>query len=200
MNLQFLKSLVVCNMAAVLLWMFIMLLLLLFRKKEAASRNTFSPGLLLFMLLYIASIFSITIVPLPFSTHRRASQHDFNFTPIVHTLKMVTYPFRHNRMALLPDILQNVFGNILMFIPFGLLLPLIHRRFRAWGSTIMMAVLFSMAIEATQWIWRRFGNYRHVDVDDVILNTLGAIIGFGIFTLIWKLVKFQQGREQWHAA
>jgi glycopeptide antibiotics resistance protein len=186
-------------MAAVALWMFIMLLMILLKKQDSGSRYPIPPGLLLFMLLYVASIFSITIIPLPFSMHRQASEHDFNFTPIVHTVKMVTYPFRHNRMALLPDILQNVFGNILMFVPFGLFLPLLHRRFRAWGSTLFMAMLFSASIEATQWIWRRFGNYRHVDVDDVILNTLGAMIGFGIFTLLWKLVKFQQSREQWQA-
>lgn len=45
-----------------------------------------------------------------------------------------------------------------------------------------------MIIEVLQYISMYFGNRRFVDIDDVILNTLGALIGFEIFKLINRKV------------
>ncbi len=74
----------------------------------------------------------------------------------------------------------NTFGNILLFIPMGILLPiLIAKRIKFSLSVIP---LFSLTIETLQY----FTQLGVFDVDDIILNTLGGYLGFLIFVLFSK--------------
>lgn len=76
------------------------------------------------------------------------------------------------------DVVQNL-QNIAFFIPFGLLFPL-----KNWKVVLIAAVIFSAAIEGTQYI----GGYGLAELDDVICNTLGAMIGFWIILIFKKLI------------
>jgi len=69
------------------------------------------------------------------------------------------------------DVIQNL-QNIAFFIPFGILLPV-----EKWWVVFIAAVSFSTVIEIVQYI----GGYGLAELDDVICNTLGAMIGFWIF-------------------
>ncbi|MNR04386.1 VanZ like family protein [compost metagenome] len=72
----------------------------------------------------------------------------------------------------------NLIGNIGVFVPFGILLPLICK-----GKLIKSYIVFLsglILLEAIQLFSRRGG----LDIDDVILNTVGFIIGFGFFRII----------------
>ncbi|MFJ8066535.1 VanZ family protein [Psychrobacillus sp. NPDC096426] len=71
---------------------------------------------------------------------------------------------------------QFVLLNILMFVPFGILLPLLHSRFRRGIWTIGAAILFTLSIESLQLV-TGFGIF---EVDDLFNNLLGSIIGYGI--------------------
>jgi glycopeptide antibiotics resistance protein len=71
---------------------------------------------------------------------------------------------------------QFVILNIVMFVPFGFLLPLLHPRFQRAIWTIGAALLFTLSIESVQLI-TGFGNFV---VDDLFNNLLGSIIGYGI--------------------
>lgn len=73
--------------------------------------------------------------------------------------------------------LQVVF-NVALFVPFGLLV----RRFggRSWVTTTLLGLLASLVIDVTQGtaIWGLFDcAYRVADVDDLLANTLGALVG-----------------------
>ena len=68
--------------------------------------------------------------------------------------------------------------NILFFIPYGLLFPWKHN----WKRVFMTALVLSISIELSQYIF----NLGWCEVDDVISNTLGAMIGYGIW---WKVNK-----------
>ena len=72
---------------------------------------------------------------------------------------------------------QFVILNIVMFVPFGILLPLLHSRFKRAIWTVGWAFLFTLSIESLQLI-TGYGNF---EVDDLFNNLLGAIIGYGIF-------------------
>ncbi|MFA9558243.1 VanZ family protein [Evansella sp. AB-rgal1] len=72
---------------------------------------------------------------------------------------------------------QFVILNIIMFVPFGILFPLLHKRFQKAIVTIGAAALFTLSIESLQLV-TRFGNFV---VDDLFNNLLGGIIGYGIF-------------------
>ncbi|RYY31616.1 MAG: VanZ family protein [Chitinophagaceae bacterium] len=75
------------------------------------------------------------------------------------------------------DIVGNVLGNIVGFIPFGILVPMLFPRLSRLFRTLMAAFLLSVAFEVLQLIFV-LGSF---DVDDLMLNTAGAAIGYYIY-------------------
>lgn len=71
---------------------------------------------------------------------------------------------------------QFVLLNIFMFVPFGILLPLLYSSFKRAIWTIGAAFLFTLSIESFQLIT----GYGIFEIDDLFNNLLGAIIGYGI--------------------
>ena len=78
---------------------------------------------------------------------------------------------------------RNIILNICMFVPFGLLLPMGLKWFRKYYRTYVAGFLFSLFIELSQMIFK-IGIF---EPDDLLDNTLGAIIGFGLFLVLFKL-------------
>jgi glycopeptide antibiotics resistance protein len=72
----------------------------------------------------------------------------------------------------------NIPGNIAAFFPLGLLLPLYRRRSYGFWKVLLIGFLVSCGVEIIQWTGFPFD--RKLDVDDVILNTLGAAIGYAV--------------------
>lgn len=81
------------------------------------------------------------------------------------------------------EFLYLFLGNIGWFVPFGILVPLLWKKCR-FPSVLIFAFAFSLAIETTQLLFRK-GVF---EIDDLILNTFGAAIGYGLYCL-WKSVK-----------
>ncbi|MFP7470689.1 VanZ family protein [Niallia taxi] len=71
----------------------------------------------------------------------------------------------------------NNIGNIALFMPFGFFLPLALPRFNQFILCTAVGCCLSAAIESIQW----FMEYRWSDVDDLILNTVGTMAGFGLY-------------------
>ena len=74
--------------------------------------------------------------------------------------------------------------NILLFIPLGFILPLLWKEFRSWKAMGITGFLVSLGIELAQLL-----NYRISDVDDLIMNTLGALLGYAMLTLLSRRKK-----------
>lgn len=68
--------------------------------------------------------------------------------------------------------------NIIMFMPLGFLLPYIWKNMRNFKKVIFIGCIFSLIIEICQLF-----NLRCSDIDNVLMNTLGTIIGF----ILWKI-------------
>lgn len=79
---------------------------------------------------------------------------------------------------------NNLFGIMIAFIPFGFLIPIIHNRTRRIRDVIIVTIAFSALVEALQYITRR----GSADIDDIILSTVGGIIGFIILKLFVKFI------------
>ena len=77
------------------------------------------------------------------------------------------------------DIVANILGNIVGFIPLGILVPILFRRFNTPRKLIGLGFVLSLFFEIVQ-LLTVLGNF---DVDDLMLNTFGASIGFFIFWL-----------------
>ena len=77
---------------------------------------------------------------------------------------------------------RNARGNVLLFFPLGILIPLLwsHLRFR---SGILIAIALSCSIELIQYVSRAWSN-RLADVNDVVLNVLGACLGLALVFLL----------------
>jgi glycopeptide antibiotics resistance protein len=72
--------------------------------------------------------------------------------------------------------------NIILFMPFGFLLPTLWKKYRKLLPTLWNGLLFSIIIEIAQ----LFDLYRVSDITDLIMNTIGTICGWIIFNIISK--------------
>lgn len=70
--------------------------------------------------------------------------------------------------------------NIIMFMPFGFLIPVTWEKYQSIKKTGFLGFSLSLYIELTQLL-----NKRKTDIDDLMMNVLGTLIGFGIF-YIWN--------------
>ncbi|WP_251554833.1 VanZ family protein [Neobacillus muris] len=75
--------------------------------------------------------------------------------------------------------IKNLAGNVIGFIPFGFILPLIVKKFQSLRLVTAATFTLSLTFEILQLLFE-FGSF---DVDDLILNTLGGILGFLPFKL-----------------
>lgn len=76
----------------------------------------------------------------------------------------------------------NFLGNIIFFMPVGVLFPVVTGWKKMW-KTMVVGISFSLFIEIIQLTTSR-GCF---DLDDVLLNGLGTVIGFGLYSAAWKL-------------
>ena len=80
---------------------------------------------------------------------------------------------------------KNLLGNLLLFLPAGVYLPLFFKRLGRLRvfAPVMIGIL--LCAEIFQLVTRT----GSLDIDDIILNFLGAVIGFGLFKVIGKLLE-----------
>ena len=76
----------------------------------------------------------------------------------------------------------NLLGNVGMFLPLGFLPAMVFSRLRRWGSILIAAAAVIVLAETVQY----FSLRGSADIDDLILNLIGAAIGFGIYRGIEK--------------
>ena len=80
----------------------------------------------------------------------------------------------------------NVIGNICVFVPFGVFLPKLFVKCKNIFLTILFSFEVSLCVEIVQLV-TKVGSF---DVDDLLLNTLGGLVGFLLITLYTWLQKF----------
>lgn len=73
----------------------------------------------------------------------------------------------------------NIFGNIIGFLPFGFILPVIHRNLKNFWLVTLLGLALSLIVETLQLVLK-VGCF---DVDDLLLNTVGAALGYMIFLI-----------------
>ena len=121
--------------------------------------------------LYALGVGSVTFFPLTVIYY---DWHEmYNFVPFASITDMIRYS--------LPEVaVRNILGNVVLFVPLGVILPVLFPRARRLGALLWRAAAVSVAIEVLQALTRT----RSTDVDDVILNVTGALLGYGAFALL----------------
>ena len=133
------------------------------------------------LLMYINLAVIIRFVFFPFS------KVDGNVQPLIFDVA-TAFPFRVNLVPLvnlfdydsMRDLLINVIGNVAMFIPSGIVLPIIYKRLDTFIKVILAGGGISLCIEIIQLPF----SVRASDIDDLMLNTVGVMLGYGIYALI----------------
>lgn len=98
-----------------------------------------------------------------------------NLVPFVH---LMDYPERR-------EVLLNLFGNTAMFLPLGIVWPAVFRKLDTHKKVIAAGIGVSLFIEILQLPFC----VRVSDIDDLILNSLGYLMGYGLYLLVRKLRK-----------
>lgn len=97
------------------------------------------------------------------------SGYSYNIVPF-DTIKNYIYQFHHYNLDI---VVKNLLGNIVLFIPIGIIAPLLNKRLLKVIPLLSFTVVLIVGVELAQMLLR-VGSF---DIDDVILNTLGALIG-----------------------
>lgn len=136
-------------------------------------------AILLLMYINLAVILRFTFFPM--------SKVDGRVQPLVFDIA-TAFPFRVNLLPLVNlfdydskrDLLLNVIGNAAMFVPSGIVLPIVYKRLNTFWRVLLTGIGMSLCIELIQLPF----SARATDIDDLILNTIGVIVGYGIVALI----------------
>lgn len=141
---------------------FLILLELLARKQIPLlpMRHLIGNGIFCF---FLSAILAVTGVPALYEMHPGGNCNLIPFVDI--TTNTIQYVL-----------------NIVLFLPVGLLLPLLHHKFQKPISCLRFGFFFSLAIEMMQLF-----SFRATDIDDLLMNTLGTALGFMLFLLLKKL-------------
>ncbi len=86
----------------------------------------------------------------------------------------------YRRQLGIAAVFSNLAGNILIFTPFGFLLPVMGRKFRSFFQVTLLSLELSFAVECVQLITKT-GSF---DVDDLFLNTIGGMLGYAVYAAV----------------
>ena len=118
------------------------------------KRNLIKSCLYCLFSLYLAAVFSLVGIP---NVLYVRPEINLNLIPLLGII----------------DDLSNSLLNVLLFIPLGVFLPVIWAHYRNVKSTVYFGLGLSLIIEILQML-----TYRATDVNDLLTNTAGAVIGF----------------------
>ena len=151
----------------------ILLLGFVFRRPlQEEKTNVWLKILLVMLAMYLAHLFYVLLSPTYFFRRFAFSTERLNLVPFRALKEWLAHPF-------------NFFGNVLLFLPLGFFEVLLHPGFSRKKQLLFSAataVLLSLFIEFAQCF-----NYRVPDVDDIILNTIGGVLGSLLCMLLQRL-------------
>lgn len=121
--------------------------------------------------------FTFLIYMMFFGFNRHINEYtNYNFIPFKTIYLYIMYYDKFN----LSTWLINLLGNIVVFIPFGILLPLLNMQLTKIFKFLMTFITGILILEILQ-ITFEVGSF---DIDDIILNSIGGLIGLAIYR-IW---------------
>lgn len=141
-------------------------------------------AVLLLMYVNLAVIIRFTFFPL---SRANGSVQPLSFDPAaVFPLRVNLRPFvRLRDYAYKRDLLVNVIGNVALFIPTGIVLPIVYKELDGFWKVLAAGFAISLIIELLQLPFY----VRSSDIDDLIMNVAGVAIGYGIYALVRALAR-----------
>lgn len=141
----------------------------------------------IFFALYIFTLIEILFFSIPVNPSEIVAAREFSHP------QMNLIPLRDILSEPLPIIIRNLVGNIIIFIPLGFFLPILIHRARKIKAAAIIVVVSALVVELIQFIGSFVIfqlNWKIVDIDDVLMNIIGGMIGivaYYIFNQYFKL-------------
>lgn len=168
------------------IWIIARGLILLKKRKNGVKFNIANEILTNLFVIYLFLLIGITILPIYFGSLPPHLQElsfiercNVHFIPFIDDfIGGVNYR----------STIKHIIGNLLLLLPFILYLCMKYEKIRNLRASTITALLISLLIELTQLVMNILGlaDRRVVHVDDLILNTLGGIVAWYIFKLLYK--------------
>src|SRR5699024_1118004 len=175
MGLMFGKDLIIFLMVSYPIWLVIRSIVLI--KKITAIKLRHEWIVQLFA-LYLLIVIFLTLRPFSFQIPFIGPRSFYFDYQLFYQLSHMADGYLHLQL------LYSV-GNILMFIPYGMLGPFIFNKLCRFYWMMLTSFLFSLSIELIQGL---FTLTRRATMDDLVFNTAGAIIGYCFYLFIKRMV------------
>ena len=131
------------------------------------------------LLIYLVGVFVVTIGLRSYDDETKINLIPFRslyliVRQLVHSAKTWGVKNISHELTFMAKGLRNLFGNILLLIPLGYLVPILRQGFNRWWKAGLLGIGASMVIEIVQLISHR----GYFDLDDVLMNSFGCVIGW----------------------
>lgn len=150
---------------------------------------------LLIFYLYIYKLFEITFLPIPLNAqaiHELSVIHSKDkLINVIPFYDYISHVNKYNLRFMVKQAAMQYGGNILLFVPFGFILPIIKRKIIGFKKILLISLIVSFCIEASQLSVSLLIHtlYRYADIDDIITNVIGALAGFLLFKLFLSFTR-----------
>ncbi len=140
-------------------------------KRNARIIRTF--GKVLFVLYVVFLVYFLFLAEW-YGRTGTAEDYRYNLELFREIRRFITYREQLGMFA----VFANLFGNILIFVPYGFFISMAAER-RGFFKTLFCSFSLSLCVELVQ-LATRVGSF---DVDDILLNTIGGILGYILFAI-----------------
>ena len=159
------------------------------RRAEGIDRSSDNNGkngknaaryvLLALFAVYIAALVFLLLARTPYDelVSYRSLMKLVPFETISSQLRYARYSHNGN---LVRYGVENLLGNFVLFLPMGIFLPCIFKKLRRVYKTVPIIMLAVVIVELLQLVTKR----GFADIDDLILNTAGAAVGYFTYCLV----------------
>ena len=155
--------------------------------KDNTKRKIRRLSLLLFVLYILLLVYFLFFSEEYGRIATEERMYRYNLIPFVEIRRFWVYRKQLGVLA----VFTNIFGNVIGFIPYGFILTVIAHKCRSGFFIILSGFSLSLVVEVVQLV-TKVGCF---DVDDLILNTLGAAIGYGMFAVCNYLRRRHYGEK-----
>lgn len=132
-------------------------------------------GTAVFLVIYIGILAYVCFFSEAYGRTSMDTYH-YNLVPFKEIMRFYTYREYVGFWAFL----LNLFGNVLAFAPFGFMVPILSRANRRFINVAWLTFILSLTVELLQ-LMLKVGSF---DVDDLILNTIGGMMGYFAFYVL----------------
>lgn len=147
--------------------------------KKETKRSIRFLGRMLFIIYLLALIYFLFLAE---GYGRRAFQdQDYRYNLVL--FREIGRFWRHRHAVGFLAAFLNLAGNVIGFLPFGFILPVMHRNLKRFRLVVLLGFAFSFCVETVQLVCK-VGCF---DVDDILLNTVGAALGYVLFLICDKM-------------